>query len=93
MSDESSAVKVEVPAVTDVTEKLATPDEFVIPLKVVIVSVAPLEEERVTVFPEITFPYVSFSVTAIVLRELPSATTELGEAATVEIVALTGPAM
>ena len=50
-SVESVAVKTGAPATVDFTVKVATPEEFEVPETVVIVSVAPRIEERVTVLP------------------------------------------
>src|SRR6266581_8960392 len=69
---------------------VATPVVLVIPLGWV--SVLPLPvAARTTVAPLIRFPYASFAVTVIVDVPLPT-TTDVGEAATVDCAAETGPA-
>jgi hypothetical protein len=80
----SSAVKLGEPDVEDFTVKVATPEAFVVPETVVMVSVAPRLELRETVFPETTFPFTSFKVTVTVDRVVPSAVIEVGLALTVD---------
>ncbi len=75
----------------DLTVKVATPEAFVVPDTVVIVSLAPREEVRVTVFPDTGLEVLSSSVTVIVEVVEPSAVIELVDEATVESEALTPP--
>jgi hypothetical protein len=69
---------VELPAVVEVTVKVAIPEAFVVLETVVIVSVAPRLELKVTVLPETTFEFESFKVTVTVDEVLPFAVTEVG---------------
>ncbi len=92
-SVESTAVKVAVPATVEETLKVATPELFVVAEIVLITSLAPREEERLTVFPETGLELVSFNVTVIVESEVPFAVSELGAALTAEVDALTNPAV
>jgi hypothetical protein len=71
----------------------ATPELFVVPDTVVIVSFPPRLELKFTVFPETPFEFESFKVTVIVETVDPSAVTEVGLALTVDCEALTGPAV
>jgi hypothetical protein len=75
---------VELPAVVDFTVKVATPEALVVPETVVIVSLAPRLEARVTVLPETGFEVESFKVTVTVEVVVPSAVTEVGLALTVD---------
>ena len=78
-SNESVAslpVRIESPVVDDFTAKVATPFAFDVPERVVMVStVEPLLEERVTVLLGTRLPLASFSVTVTVEVALPSAAT------------------
>jgi len=67
----------------------ACPLAFVVPLTVVTVEL-PLPAARVTALPLTGEPPPLSRVTVIVAVELPSATTDVGLAATVELAALTG---
>jgi hypothetical protein len=78
--------------VVDFTVKVAIPEAFVVPETVVIVSVAPRLELRVTVLPEIGFDVLSFKVTVIVEVVVPSAVIEVGDALTVDCALDTAPA-
>jgi hypothetical protein len=81
------------PTVVDVTVKVTTPEPLEGPEAGEIVSVAPRLEASVTVLPETGLLLASLSVTVIVEVVEPSAVTELGEAPTVEALALTAPAV
>ena len=89
----SVAVNTDEPTVDDLTVKVTTPKELEAPEAAEIVSVAPRLDARVTVFPETGFPFTSFRVTVMVEVAVPFATTEVGEAATVDCAAVTGPAV
>jgi hypothetical protein len=78
------AIKLEFPAVVELTVKVATPTALVVPDPMVMVSIPPRFELNVTDFPETTFPFASLSVTVTVDVELPLAVTVLGEAITVD---------
>jgi hypothetical protein len=80
----SVAVKLGAPEVDDFIVKVATPEAFVVPETVVMVSVAPRLELNVTVLPETTFEFASFKVTVMVEVVLPSAAILVGEATTVD---------
>jgi hypothetical protein len=79
-------------AVVSVTVKVTTPLELDGPLAAEIVE-CPVPWASVTVLPLIALPATSFSVTVIVEVEVPLACTEVGLAPTVELLALTGPAL
>jgi hypothetical protein len=86
------AVKTSSPAVVDFTVNVASPEALVVPETVVIVGdPGPEVLASVTVLPETPLPYWSFKV--MVIREVvdPSAATDSGHAATVDIPALTAP--
>ena len=81
------------PAVAELTAKVTTPLVLETPEVGEMVSGGvPRLDARVTVLPETAVPPESFKVTVIVEVVLPSAVTELGSAATVELAALTAPA-
>ena len=84
VSVESVAVKTGAPVVIDVTVKVTTPEPLEAPEAAEIVSVAPRLEASVTVLPETGFEFTSFRVTVTVEVVLPSATTEVGLALTVD---------
>ena len=87
------AVKVASPAVAELTAKATTPLGLVAPEVGEMVSGGvPRLETSSTVFPQTAVPLASFKVTTIVEVALPSAGTELGAAATVELAVLTAPA-
>src|SRR3954452_6094525 len=79
-------------ATVSLTVNVATPDAFVTPETVVIVDEPP-DFASVTVLPETGFDCASFRVTVIVELVLLSATTEAGDAETVDCAAVTGPAV
>ncbi len=87
----SVAVKVERPGVLELTVKVATPDELVVPEAGLMVSTLPRLEVKLTFLPATALPLKSFRVTVIVAVLLPFAGTEVGEAVTVEFAGLTGP--
>src|SRR5450830_728544 len=90
----SVAVKTSAPAVIDFTVNVATPEASVIPETVVIVGVPrPDVLASVTVLPETGLLFTSFKVTVIVEAAEPSATTDVGNATTVDVTILTEPAM
>jgi len=90
----SVAVKTSAPAVVDFTVNVTTPEASLGPDAALIVGVpGPLVFARVTVFPDTEFPLASFSVTVIVDCATPSAATDVGDAVTVDWVALAGPAV
>ncbi|MCX6896371.1 MAG: hypothetical protein NTZ16_12915, partial [Verrucomicrobia bacterium] len=93
LSVESVAVKTKVAAVEDLTVKVATPETSVVPCTVVMVGV-PVPEvfASVTVLPEIGLLLASFNVTVTVDFVPPFARTVVGDAATVDALALTEPA-
>lgn len=72
------------PAVDDFTVKVATPDALVVPLTVVMVSVAPRLEESETDFPETGLLLASLRVTVIVEVAELLAVTEAVPAETVD---------
>ena len=80
----STAVNTGAPAVSEVTVKVTTPLELEAPEAAEMVSVAPLEEARVTVLPETRFELESLRVTVIVEAVLPFAVTDVGLEATVD---------
>ena len=90
----SVAVKTSAPAVVDFTVNVTTPEASLGPDAALIVGVpGPLVFANVTVFPDTGFPLASFSVTVIVEVVEPSATTDVGDAVTVDWLALAGPAV
>ncbi len=89
----TTALIVDVPAVIDRTVPVICPLASVVPLGCVIVSVAPRLDDRVTVAPGTGLLFVSRTVTVMVLVVVPSATTLVGLAATVEVVAEGAPAV
>src|SRR3954449_4657561 len=76
--------------VASLTVNVATPDALVATLAGEIVE-EPAPWPRLTVLPEMLWPCASFSVTVIVEVVELSATTDDGDAETVEAPALTGP--
>ncbi len=87
----ATAVITAVPEVNDVTVAINCPLAFVVPLAGVSVSVAPRLDESVTLAPDTKLLFTSRTVTVIVLVAVPLATTLVGEATTVEFVALIVP--
>ena len=87
----SVAVKTSAPAVIELTVNVATPETSVVPETVVIAGV-PDVLASVTLLPETGLPFASFKVTVIVEMVKPSATTDVGDATTVDVPALTEPA-
>jgi len=87
------AAKTAAPTVVDLTVKTATPPPSVVAGLVMIVSVAPRLEARVTVALGIGLSFASLRATVIVELAKPSATTDVGAAFTVEFAALTAPAV
>ena len=88
----SVAVNTSTAAVVDFTVNVATPDASVVPWVVVIAGVpAPDVCANVTVLPDTTLLFTSFNVTVIVEVAVPSASTEVGEAETVDCAAVTAP--
>jgi len=79
-------------ATVSLTVNVAWPEPFVTPETVVIVE-EPLPFARVTVLPETGFEFASLSVTVIVEVVLLSASTDAGDAETVDCAAVTGPAV
>ena len=78
----------------DFTVNVATPEASVIPETVVIVGVPrPDVLASVTVLPETGLLFTSFKVTVIVEVAVPLATTDVGDATTVDVPILTEPAM
>ena len=86
----SVAVKTGDPGVVDVTVKVTTPVGPVGPEAAEIVSVAPRLEARATVLPRAGELPASNNVTVTVEVLMPSAVTEVGAAATVDLAALAG---
>ncbi len=89
----TTALIVDVPIVVDPTVPVICPLAFVVPEGWVMVSVAPREELKVTVAPGTGLLLLSLTVTVIVETVTPSATTLVGEAATLEVVADGAPAV
>jgi hypothetical protein len=89
----SVAVIVAVPAVVERTVPVVWPFASVAATGCTIVSAAPREEVSVTVLPLTGLLLVSRNVTVIVDVATPSATTVVGLAVTVEVVADTAPAV
>src|SRR5574341_120587 len=89
----ATAVITAVPDVNDVTVAINCPDPFVVPEAGVSVSVVPREELKLTVAPDTKLLFTSRTVTVIVLVAVPSATTLVGLAATVEEPPVTAPAV
>jgi hypothetical protein len=87
----SVAVSVLVPAVVDPTVPVVCPAAFVTAAGWTIVSVAPREDAKVTVLPATGLLLPSRRVIVIVDVTTPSATTVVGLAVTVEVVADTPP--
>jgi len=85
----SVAVKTGAPAVVEVTVKVTTPEASLAPEAAEIVSVASRLDASVTVRPSTGLLPASFKVTVIVELVTPSAATEIGDADTVELAALT----
>ena len=92
LSVESVAVKTGAPVVVDFTVNVTTPEELELPDAAEIVSVALRLEASATVLPETGLLFASFNVTVTVEVVVPSAVTELGKAATVDVPASTAPA-
>jgi len=89
-SELSVAVKTSVAAVADFTVKVTTPEALEVPEAAEMVGLPEPEVlARVTVLPETGLPPASFRVTVMVEVVLPSATTEAGEALTVDSAAVT----
>ncbi len=89
----TTALIVDVPIVLDLTVPVICPLAFVVPDGCTIVSVAPREELKATVAPGTGLLLLSRTVTVIVLVVVPSATTLVGEAATVDVVEEGAPAV
>ena len=89
----TTALIVDVPTIVDRTVPVIWPLLFVVPLGCTIVSVAPREELSVTVAPGTGLLFASRTVTVIVEVVVPSATTLVGNESTMEVDALTGPAV
>jgi hypothetical protein len=89
----SVAVSVLVPAVVDRTVPVVCPLALVTAAGWTIVSVAPRDDAKVTVLPLTGLLLVSRKVIVIVDVVVPSATTVVGAAATVEVVGETAPAV
>jgi hypothetical protein len=87
----SVAVSVLVPAVVERTVPVVWPAALVTAAGCPIVSVAPREEANVTVLPATGLPLASRNVMVSVEVVVPSATTVVGAAATVEVAADTAP--
>lgn len=84
------AIKTTAPAVVDLTVKVATPEPSVVADAGAITGLpGPEVLASVTVLPEIAALLESFTITVIVEVVEPSAATEVGEADTVELAALT----
>jgi hypothetical protein len=75
LSDGTTAVKVALPALEDLTVKVAVPVASVIDEDGDIESVEVRDEFRVTDLPGTTCPFLSLSVTVMVDEDAPSATT------------------
>jgi hypothetical protein len=88
----SVAVIVLAPAVFDRIVPVACPAALVAAAGWMMVSTAPRDDAKLTVFPPIGFPLASSNVTVIVDVATPSAVTVAGLALTVETVADTAPA-
>jgi len=89
----ATAVMTAVPEVNEVTVAINCPDAFVVPLAGVKVSmVLPREELNVTLAPLTKLLFASRTVTVMVLVAAPFATTLVGLAATLDVVAEGGPA-
>ncbi|OIP02844.1 MAG: hypothetical protein AUJ96_15785 [Armatimonadetes bacterium CG2_30_66_41] len=81
----SVAVKTSAPVVADFTVNVTTPDASLGPDAALIVGVpGPLVCASATIFPDTGLPFASFSVTVIVDCDTPSATTDVGDAVTVD---------
>lgn len=80
----SVAVKTGAPVTVDFTVNEATPEALVVPETVVMVSVAPRLEAKVTVFPATGLEAASLRVTVMVDVVAPSAVTEVGLATVVD---------
>jgi hypothetical protein len=78
-------------ATVDANVAVNTPDALVVPLDGVKVLPVP-ELARLTAWPEMRFPWASFTVTVTVVVLEPSAVTDAGLAVTVEVVLLGAPA-
>ncbi len=89
----AAALITAVPDVSDVTVAMNCPLAFVVPLAGVSVSVVPRFDDNVTLAPDTKLLFTSRTVTVIVLVNIPFATTLVGAATTVELVALTAPAV
>ncbi len=88
----TTALIVDVPTIVDRTVPVICPLAFVVPEGCTIVSVAPRLDDKVTDAPGTGLLFASRTVTVIV-EIVPSATTLAGEASTIEVEALTGPAV
>jgi len=81
----SVAVKTSAPAVVDFTANVTTPATSLGPDAALMVGVpGPAVCAKLTVFPGTALPFASFSVTVIVEVVEPSATTDVGDAVTVD---------
>jgi hypothetical protein len=89
----SVAVSVLGPAVVDRTVPVVCPAALVTAAGCTIVSVAPRDDAKVTVLPLTGLLLASRKVIVIVDVVVPSATTDVGLATTVEVVAETAPAV
>jgi len=93
-SELSVAVKTSVAAVVDFTVNVTTPEALEVPEAAEIVGLPEPEVfARVTVLPLTALPLTSFNVTVMVEVVLPSATTLVGKAVTVDCAAVTAPAV
>ena len=89
----SVAVNTSAPALVDFTVNVATPKASVVPCVVLMVGEpGPDVLPSVTVLPKTGLLSASFKVTVIVEVEVPSAVTDVGKAATVDVPALAVPA-
>jgi hypothetical protein len=89
----TTALIVDVPVVVDLTVPVICPLLFVVPEGWVMVSVAPRLEDNVAVAPGTGLLFASLTVTVMVDSATPSATTLVGLAATVDVVADGAPAV
>ena len=90
----SVAAKTSAPTVVDFTVKVTTPEALLTPEARLTVGVpGPAVFARVTVLPATGLLSASCKVTVIVEVAEPSATTEVGNATTVDWAAVTGPAV
>ncbi len=89
----TTALIVDVPIVVDLTVPVICPLAFVVPDGCTIVSVAPRLDDKVAVAPGTGLLLLSLTVTVIVETVTPSATTLVGLAATLDVVADGAPAV